>query len=65
MELRFIQQRTQGAITVFDEVELVNCDRDDGGYQNGEYTVADVEEDGAVTLVGKGRLSGHIAVVNL
>jgi hypothetical protein len=64
MELRFIQQRTEGAITVFDQVELVNCDRDDG-YQNGEYTVADVEDDGAVTLVGCGRLSGYIAVVNL
>jgi hypothetical protein len=64
MELRFIQQRTKDAITVMDEVELVNCDRDDG-YQNGEYTVADVEDDGAVTLIGKGRLSGYIAVVNL
>ena len=65
MELRFLQQRTKGAITVMDEVELVNCGREDGGYQNGEYTVADVEDDGAVTLVGKGRLSGYIAVVNV
>ena len=64
MELRFIQQRTGGAITIFDRVELVNCDRDDG-YQNGEYIVADIEDDGAVTLIGKGRLSGYIAVVNV
>jgi hypothetical protein len=64
MELRFIQQRTKGAITVMDEVELVNCDRDDG-YRNGPYTVADVEDDGAVTLIGRGHLSGNVAVVNL
>jgi hypothetical protein len=64
MELRFIQQRTKGAITVMDKVELVNCDRDDG-YQNGEYTVADIEGGGAVTLIGKGKLSGYVAVVNL
>jgi len=64
MELRFIQQRTKDAITVLDEVELVNCECDDG-YENGPYTVADVEDDGAVTLIGKGRLSGCIAVVNL
>lgn len=64
MELRFINQRTEGAITTLDQVELVNCGRGDG-YENGEYTVADVEEDGSVTLVGCGRLSGFIAVINL
>ncbi|GEM_PF-5434955 len=64
MELRFIQQRIKDSITVLDEIELVNCDRNDG-YESGNYTVADVEDSGAITLIGKGPLSGVIAVVNL
>lgn len=62
MDIRFIQQRKSEHITVMDEIELYNCE---GGYMPGEYTVADVEPNGDVTLVGRGRLSGVIAVICL
>lgn len=60
MDIRFIRQRKPEHITVMDEIELYNCE---GGYMPGNYTVADVEPNGDVTLVGKGELSGVIAVI--
>ena len=50
MELRFITQQIPGAISLRDEIELVNCD--DTGYTNGTYTVAQLEENGDVTIIG-------------
>ena len=64
MKLRFIKQQVADSISVRDEIELVNCDRD-SGYQNGPYTVASRDHDGSVTIAGKGALSGYIAVIQL
>lgn len=64
MELRFIEQRNQDQITELDEIELVNCQHDDG-YENGPYTVARIEDDGGVTIVGKEHLSGYISIIYL
>ena len=61
MDFRFIQQRTPGSITTLDVIELYNCT---DGYMPGNYTVADVEPNGDVTLIGNGELSGHIAMVS-
>jgi hypothetical protein len=64
MELRFLKQKHEGMLTELDEIELVNCDRD-SGYENGPYTVARLEDDGGITIVGKGPLSGYVAVIYL
>lgn len=65
MELRFISQQAQGAISVRDEIELVNCD--ESGYTNGQYTVAQLEENGDVTIIGKDNspTAAIIAIINI
>jgi len=66
MELRFLNQQVPDAISVRDEIELVNCDRD-SGYTNGTYTVAQLEENGDVTIVGHDNspTASMIAVINV
>ncbi len=63
MELQFITQRVPEHITQLDVIELINCEP--GTYQNGTYTVANVSDDGEITIVGTGELEGCIAVVQL
>src|SRR3990170_2000951 len=63
MDFRFIKQSKAEHITDLDVIELYNCT---DGYMPGEYTVATVDtETGEVTLVGAGKLSGYIAVINM
>lgn len=62
MEIEFHQQKYPDHITVGDEVELYNCEEH---MMNGHYTVAIVEDDGEVTLVGKGRHEGTITTINM
>jgi len=64
MELRFLKQQVPDSISVHDEIELVNCE---GGYVNGTYTVARLDENFDVTIVGHDNspTASIIAVINL
>lgn len=62
MDIKFVKQRSPGAISILDRLELVDCE---DPKMDGQYTVGDIEpNNGDITLVGMGRKSGVVTVIS-
>ena len=60
MNYEFLNQQHEGMLTVGDEIVLWNCEED---MMNGPHKVAQIFEDGSVTLIGIRQNEGTVTTI--